>query len=610
MDKKVIEKIQGLMVLDAENQNDFIAYEDMDNVKFDFKDMLKPWMVPSVSTAPAVALKTLANFFDMQKPRVRVVPFGKADVERAERAERWVEYHFGKINQRGGKSPIRQMPHLAGKYGRICMQVDYLPYWLPKDKKSWSNEQKQVVRSGVYCLDVHNPRNVFYEMGKYGLRCVATVTNLSPEEVVEHWAVYDDGGKNGKKIQAALKKVESLYEENEEIRFIHVDYTDYDKRCVTLFETTKESIEDFEDYDEGTEGIDLLETENKLGFLNWVVVECDSSPLLAPVHKGNLYTFNTVFDTIRKSTVMRRAIPPLTISTTIDGEGVEVDYTGADPQIKAKTGEQVVPFQPPPLDQAVFSISTEESNRMESALGVSKLAGMEASNVQYSTVSALIDLNSSNMEQYKRMTEKALEQVAYLMFKWVEYTKDSVTAFRSKQRTPDQPIGEEIILSPENVGNADDLEISVTLTSKQDKVQAANRVTMLKQANFEIPDAELLEELGFENPELLSSRWKEQQLKAIALQNLITKLQGQVNLELKAQEMQMQMGMQQAQMQQQQQMQQQAQPPQDPNAQGQMGQMANPEQGYPSTPEGQGFNGASGGTPPMMAEPGMTPEQR
>jgi len=307
---------------------------------------------------------------------------------------------------------------------------------------------------------------------------------------------------------------------------------------------------------------------------------------------------------------MRRAIPPLTISTTIDGEGVEVDYTGADPQIKAKTGEQVVPFQPPPLDQAVFSISTEESNRMESALGVSKLAGMEASYVQYSTVSALIDLNSYNMEQYKRMTEKALEQVAYLMFKWVEYTKDSVNAFRSKQRTPDQPIGEEIILSPENVGNADDLEISVTLTSKQDKVQAANRVTMLKQANFEIPDAELLEELGFENPELLSSRWKEQQLKAIALQNLITKLQGQVNLELKAQEMQMQMGMQQAQMQQQQQMQQQAQPPQDPNAQGQMGQMANPEQGYPSTPEGQGFNGASGGTPPMMAEPGMTPEQR
>lgn len=609
MDKKVIEKIQGLMALDADNQKDFVAYEDMDDVKFDFKSVLKPWAVPSISTGPTIALKTMANFFDMQKPRVRVVPFGQADVDRAERAERWIEYHFAKINQRGGKSPIRQLPHYAGKYGRICMQVDYLPYWLPKDKKSWTPEQKQVNRAGAYCLDIHSPRNVYYEMGKYGLRAVASITNLAPEEVIEHWAVYDDGGKNGKKIQAALKKVEAMYEENDEIRFIHVDYTDYEKRQVSLFETTGEDINKFEDFDEGTDRIDLLDAENKLGFLNWVVVEADSSPLLAPVHKGNLYAYNTMFDTIRKSTVMRRAFPPLIVSTTIDGEGVNIDYTGADPQINLKPGEQAVPFVPPPLDQAVFSISAEESARMEQALGVSKLAGMEASNVQYSTVSALIDLNSSNMEQYKRMTEKALEQAAYLMFKWVEYTKDSVTAFRTKRRTPEQPIGEEIIMSPESVGNADELLISVELTSKQDKVQAANRVTMLKQAQFEIPDAELLEELGFEDPDLLSSRWKDQQLKAVALQNLITELQNQVALKMKAAELQMQnqaqMEMQQVQMEQEA-----AMAPQDPNAQGAMGQMANPAQGYPSTPQGQGFNGAAGGTPPMMAEPGMTPAQR
>jgi len=293
----------------------------------------------------------------------------------------------------------------------------------------------------------------------------------------------------------------------------------------------------------------------------------------------------------------------------MDGEGKDVDYTGADPQIRLQTGEQVVPFQPPPLDQAVFNISSEESARMEQALGVSKLSGMEAANVQFSTVSALMDLNASNAQQYKGTSEKALTQIAYKMFKWVEYTKDSVTAFRTKKRTAEQVIGEEIIFSPENVGNADELLIEVELTSKQDKIQAANRVTMLKNGGFEIPDAELLEELGFEDPELLSARWKEQQLKAAALQNLITKLQGQVSLELKAQEMQMQMQMQQAQQQQQMQAQQQAQPPQDPAAQGAMGQMANPQQGFPSAPQGQGFDGASGGTPPMMAEPGMTQQQ-
>lgn len=89
-----------------------------------------------------------------------------------------------------------------------------------------------------------------------------------------------------------------MYEDNEELRFIHVDYTDYDKRQVSLFETTGESIDAFEDMDETAVKIDILDTENKLGFLNWVVVECNHPTSRPSVHKGNLYTYNTVFDTI------------------------------------------------------------------------------------------------------------------------------------------------------------------------------------------------------------------------------------------------------------------------------------------------------------------------
>ncbi len=594
MKQKTIEMIQEAMEADEENQNDFAAYDDMDAVKYDFGDMLEDWMIPSVSTEPSNALKVLANIFDTHNPKVRITPFGEADKERAEKAERWVEYHFAKINQRAGKSPIRRLPHIAGKYGRVALQVDYLPYWLPKDKDKWTAEQKQQMRAGQYCIESHDPKGIYYQMGKYGLRWVASVSNLSAEQVIEHWVVYDDGKEKGKKIQAALDKVRAECEKNEEVRFIHVDFSSYDKREVSVFITNTDTI-DMENIDEKSKRIDIIDSENKLGFLNWVIVECDSTPLLAGVHKGNLFAYQTVFDTVKKSSVMRRAFPPLTKSVTLDGKGVNVDYTGAEPEAKLKPGEQLEPVIPPPMDNAVFTLAQEESAKMDASLGVSKLAGMQASNVQYSTVNALVDLNMSNLEPYKRVSEKALEQVAYLMFKWVEYTKDSVQAYRTKKINPDQIIGEEIIVSPEFIGSADDLLIKVSLTSKSDKMQAINRISMLKQANFRIPDAELLEEVGYEDPEILASMWEDEQLKNVALQNLLKKLQGMVDIELQAASQKIQQEMQ---MQQQQQMQQQA--PQ--------GQVA-PEQGVPSSPQGQGFNGAMGGTPPMTAEPGMTASQ-
>lgn len=599
MDISTINKIQKAIILDEEIQEDFAAYDDMDAVHYNFGDILEEWMIPSISTEPMNALKVLANIFDTHNPKIRVTPFGEADKERAEKVERWVEYHLAKINQRAGKSPLRQLPHNAGKYGRVALQVDYLPYWLPKDKENWSAEQKQQMRGGPYCIEIHNPRNVYYDMGKYGLRWVASVTNLSGTEVIDHWGIYDSDDKNSKKIQAAMKKIEKMCEDDDEQRFIHVDFTSHDKRQVCVFPTSTEGIDDFENYAEGADRIDILDSENKLGFLNWAVVECDSTPLLAGVHKGNLYAYTTVFDTVKKSGVMRRSFPPVIKSKTLDGKGVNVDFTGTEPEIKLRPGEEVEPIVQPPLDQAVFTLAQEEARRMDNALGVSKLAGMEAANVQFSTVNALIDLNMNNLEPYKRTAEKAIEQVAYIMFKWLEFTQDTVTAYRTKKTKPEQVDGEEILMSPDFIGDADDLLIKVDLTSKSDKMQAINRISMLKQAGFRIPDAELLEEVGYEDPEILATMWESEQLKNTALQLLIKDLQGKKDLELQAQSMQMQMGMQQEQQEQQKAMEQQA----------AMGQMANPQQGMPSAPQGQGFNGAMGGSPPMTAEPGMTATQ-
>ncbi len=506
MDIKTIEKIQAAIEADEENQTDFAAYDDIDAVRYEFGDMLEPWMIKRVSTDGTEALKVLENIFDTHNPKVRVTPFGEEDKDRAEKAERWAEYHLSRINQRMGASPIRQLPHMGGKYGRIAGQVDYLPYWIPKESKKWTAEQKEQMRGGPFCVDLHNPRNVFYSMGKYGLRWVASVTNMSPDEVIEHWGIYDDKSDNGKKIQAAISKIKKLYEDDEEIRFIQVDFTSHDRREVSVFQTSHEDISDFENYEDGAERIDIINSENKLKFLNWFVIECDSSPLLSGMHKGNLFAYKTLLDTVVHSSVMRRAYPPLMVSNTIDGKGVVPDYTGADPEVRLKPGESVQPFIPPPLDNAVFTLAQDVSGQVESSLGVKKLSNMTAGgNTQFSTVNAVIDLHMNNLEPYKRMAEKALVQIVNLMFKWVEFTDDTVSAYRRAKSSPDQIAGEEILMSPEQF-DIQNLLIEVLLTAKSDKMAAVNMAAQLKQNGFKVPDSELWEIWGSVIPKESGSR--------------------------------------------------------------------------------------------------------
>ena len=181
------------------------------------------------------------------------------------------------------------------------------------------------------------------------------------------------------------------------------------------------------------------------------------------------------------------------------------------------------------------------------------------------------------------MAEKALTQIVHIMFKWVKYTEDVVSAYRMKQSKPRTDCGRGNLDGTRHVRRGRIAFLVVSLKDKNDEMSAVNKATMLKQGGFRVPDSELLEDLGYENPEMLASKWKDEQLESAALQNFIQELQMQLQMKQQAMQMQMQQAMQQEQMMQQQAMMQQA--PQDPNAQGAYGQMANPDQGLPSNPQ-------------------------
>lgn len=615
MDTEIIEAIQGAVEGDEETQKYYAAYDDIDNLKWNLPKgwETKDYIRKRVSTEGHDDLRSLANIFDTHNPKWEILPRGEQDREHAEQQERWVEWMMKRANQIGEKSPFRKALHNAGKYNRVILQVDYLPYWLPKDKKKWTSEQKAAMQAGPFCVEVKNPRNVYYEMGKYGLKWAAGVTLLYGQEIINHWSAYAGNTEEGKKIKTAISKIELDLEDNPEVMYIHVDYTSYEKRSVAAFKAR--SLTDFENFDVNNEHITIVDGENKLSFINWVIVSGDSDPLLHSMHIGGSWENQNLIETIVDSTVLRRAFFPILQHTSAMGNDINVNYDGTQDTVELKPGESVNTLMPPPIDPALRELMANNSGRMGQSSGIKKLQNMDlAGSMQYSTMNAYIQLTMTALEPYKRTTEKAWEQAAKIMFMWIKETKDSVTGYRAKVNKSGQTKGDAITIGPEDF-ETEDLFISCELiaNSPTDKMQLVNMYSSLKQAGAQVGWGELLERLGMGTPEVLKADWLKEQLEGVAMQNFVKDLEAKQQMQIQAATMQMQSQLQQEQAAQQAALQQaqQAQAAQMAQAQapqGQPGQSPIP-QGDAVIPGGQMNDTAQGGTPPMMSAPGMTRNQ-
>jgi len=595
VEKKLVEAVQNAIENDKDNQIYFKAYDDIDNLNWALPRgwESKDWIRKRVSTDGHDALRSLASLFDTHNPKWEILPRGEADKDAAEELETWLEWHMKRANQIGEKSPFRKALHNAGKYNRVVLQVDYLPYWLP-EKKKWTPEQKAAAKAGPFCITVHNPRNVYYDMGKYGLKWVASVTKLYGYEIINHWSAYEGDNEEGKKVKSSLSKIRKEIEKDPKTCYIHVDFTSYEKRTVACFKA--ETIEQFSRMAADAEHFTIVDSENKLSFIPWTVVTGDSDPLLHSLHLGGAWENQNLIETIVDSSVLRRAFAPLLKHRKQVGvnKELDIDFSGNEAVVELEGQEDADYMSPPPIDPALSQLSGSNASRMSSSLGMRNLQSMEMSgNVQYSTLNAFIQLQMARLEPYKRTAEKAWEQAAEIMFYWVKETGDKLTAYRTKSKNEQKMKGMSLVVGPEDF-EIEDLHIQCDLIANTptDKMQQVNMYSALKGAGAQIGWGDLLERLGMGNPEILKQDWMNEQLEGVALQNYVEKLKAEIQMEIQAKQMEMQNQMQQQQQMQQMEMQQQAQGPQ--NA---------------VIPNGQMNDPAAGGLPPMMSAPGMTQNQ-
>lgn len=593
MDNKTFERVQARVEEDKERQDLFCAYNDMDVMKWTPpSSLLKDWVRIRVNTEAHDALKTMANIFDTYNPKWDIMPLGESDTERADSLEVWLEYHMQKANQNGAGSPFRKGLHNSGKYNRVIYHVDYLPYWLDKDKNKWTHEQKAAYRNGPFCVEAVDPRSFYFEIGKYGLRWVAQISNIDGQDIIDHWGVYEGESDEGKQIASGLKKIRNVMDEDES-DFVYLDFTSHEQRTVAAWRTSREGISDFCDLS-FEDAIIILDGENKINFIPYAVAEGDSDALLHSMHVGGIWENQNMIETIVDSSVLRRAFFPLLKHTSATGEDLDISYDGAQDVVEQKMGEQTEVLMPPPIDTGLQQLAQINSQRLGQSAGIKNL-GMQdiAGNVQFSTVQAQIQLQLTSLQPYKRTDEKALIQAAYIMFQWIEKTDSTEIAYRSENRvkSDSQFVGEGITVS---VGDFDPDAMIITCNllsaAPTDKQQLVNMIATLKQAGAQIGWTDAIESLQLGNPQQLKKVWMAEQIEGAALQNFVAELQSQLRVKEQAQILQVQMQMQQAQAAAA------APPPQE----------GTPSQGDAISPSGSGYDTGSGGQPPMMATPGLT----
>jgi hypothetical protein len=571
----------------AENvprNDDIAAYRDIDAMQWEIPWDAQEFVRKRVSSVGHDAMKTVINMFNTYSPKWEILPRGPADADTAERLERWLEWQMEQTNTKGAQEPFRKMLKSSAMSAVVAAQLDYLPYWLEN-----SEERKELLRNGAFCINVHEADTVHYEIGKYGLRWAAQVSVMGVADILDIWEQYEEGNDD---LKAALNSVREYVEgSEEEATFVYVDYTDKDHRWVFCIEGDTADADSLELGDDAN-AITILDAENELPFINWVITEATGEPLFKSIHESGSWENDNFLMTLSDSTIIRRAYFPLLIHTSASGQDIEEDFTGAEVKLKVPAGDTVGQLNPPPLDPGIREMMDRNSGAMRSGLGVAGLQNTDVTgNVQFATVNAQIQLSKTVLDPHLRAFERACVNLGKLAFMWVKYQGDTVTSYRTRTKG-NKVRGEKINVSPKDY-DPDSLIIRCEIldNAPTDDMQRWNIFSGMKQMGLHIPDSEFIERTGMGDPETLEARWLDEQALNLAWQVFSQK---------KMAEMQMQV-QQQAQAAQQEAM---------AAAAGQAQGQSPPQQGQTQPAfdgtQGQGFDPSRGGSSPAEALPSLT----
>lgn len=615
LDKTIINRISRQYTLMAEEITDYADYDNIVAMKWDGIPNLKDedYYVEFIDTTGRDIVQQAVNIYSTQRPKWDVLPRGLGDIDTAEEFERVIEWYMWKAAQAGRKRFHSEALINACKYNKVCAQLE------------WTDDYS-------FCVKIYHPGTVVYEYG-HKLQWVSVVNNVTAVSLVEYWSGYAKPNwieklTRGDQIGKALKKIQELADDDPEQRMMYVDYTDEKRRYTYCYPAGDERIDDSFGYDDDgkkeKEVIVIQDKPNELGFINWAIAEGEGDPLLAPLLKGGIYNRINEEESVLRSKAFRIAFEPMYIQHGRMDADMDIDYSGAQVVAKAPDGARIEKLNATPLDPAFGQLTAQDRNMMTNSIGIASSASLMASNIQHSTLQDQIKLRLAQLEPYKRITEQAFVQMAYLMFKWAKkkekILKGQVLYTQSSKAVDkgDYQRGTEIDIKPDQI-NLDALYIECRIlpNNDNDKLQITNQIAMLIQSGVPIPMAEYIEMLYMGSPDIMQERYEKEQIRNAALQAKLKEIVSEADeamqkrlqeygamLQVKTQEalMALQSG--------------QTPPGQGTpsGAQGALPGQVPAQQGQPlpsdAMTQGQGMNAAGGGMPPQAANSEITQAMR
>lgn len=540
MDTEITKRVYRQIKQDISRDDLIRAMDAIDHLEWSLPAGVKKqkWARLDIDTSGHDALKAATNVFAAFLPKWDVVPRGPEDYVSAEQYERWLEYCYMRMNDRGDSTVTWDVMKSAAKFDMVFARVDYLPYYIKDDKPT--KRQKMALRKGPFATTVYHPLYIHYGMGTWGQEWVAEFAIYEAEDVLAHWSVFanpDDDEKGGRTVSAATRKIKAYIKEQgpkKQARLAVLDYTDIDRRYVKAIKTEKDVIDPDLLLAESKDTILILDVDNELPFNMWVVSvggtsfekgEFKIDPMLAPLHRGNLWSNQNLHESLQTTKVLKRFGFPDMIVYTATGEKKRVDFSGETSTLNLKMGqEQAEAVTAPQLDPGLREIVDRGRARITSTTGVKVLQNLDISgNLQYATVQALLQMALGQLTPQQNVAEKCLTQIGERMLEWIAFTGDKINAFYLQDygKVKTRRRGAQVSISPDEI----DLEsmtikcklMANTPTDKNQRVTTA----VLAHEKLGVPLNELTEDLGYGSPEIMESEFLKETIFRAVLQSFI-----------------------------------------------------------------------------------------
>ena len=580
---------QEMIAADDKRNKYFVAMENMAHNRWELPSELKDadWIRAIKSTDPHDALNTAVRTLSTVRPKLKIQPLAEGEENRrtADKIERAILWELNLAGKRAQTPIVRDITRSALLYDMVACQVVYLPYQYEalKDIRSATPRMQALLRQGKYAVVSHNPRHVHARFSFLGLETVLLAKKMLAKDIIAFWG-------------DRAKAIKNYLGDKQDIWLSYFDLSNYDQRAVWV---------STEDVDESTpivkptskKGFTILDEENELPFLNWVVrrggtnleeeEEFKYKPLLDAVARAGLWNNQNIANSLVFSEALAYAAAPRLKVSAPNPDVVDVDYGEINRRIDLRPGEDVEQLAPPILDRNLAELVDRLQGQISKTTVAKFLQNLEVpAGTAFATVNALVQAATSSIDPYKKVAEQSIADIATTMLYWIDYTDDKLMVYSGDERTPEY--GAQDVVG-KNDFDVNHLYVACKLTAHvpTDYQQRVNTMVAMSE-RLGYPKGRALEDIDVTDPDAALDEKYEEMRKEADFQ--MEMMQRQLDMRALAQQAQ--------------QAQQQAQQQQYP--QGGIG--AETPAMFEATQGQGGFNPAAGGQSPLQVAPMFTRE--